>query len=191
MYVCATGSIPIALSLMLKGLSPGAAFVLLMAGPAANFASIAIISRTMGRRAAAAYLGSIVLGAIAFGLMIDYLMPRSWFMLPASLADACHHSFPLFPTICSAILVALLIGAFIPNIIKRKPQTDNDMTTIYHIKGMSCPHCKATVEKNLGRLEGVETVTVDLSAGTATVTGDHDSAAARKLIEQIGFEPAD
>ncbi len=56
---------------------------------------------------------------------------------------------------------------------------------------MSCPHCKATVEKNLGRLEGVETVTVDLSAGTATVTGDHDSAAARKLIEQIGFEPAD
>lgn len=191
MYVCATGSIPIALSLMLKGLSPGAAFVLLMAGPAANFASIAIISRTMGRRAAAAYLGSIVIGAIAFGLMIDYLMPRSWFMLPSSLADACHRSFPIFPTICSAILVALLIGAFIPNIIKRKPQTDNDMTTIYHIKGMSCPHCKATVEKNLARLEGVETVTVDLSAGTATVTGNHDPAAARHLIEQIGFEPTD
>ena len=39
MYVCATGSIPIALSLVLKGLSPGTAFVLLMAGPAANFAS--------------------------------------------------------------------------------------------------------------------------------------------------------
>ena len=39
MYVCSTGSIPIALSLMLKGLSPGAAFVLLMAGPAANYNS--------------------------------------------------------------------------------------------------------------------------------------------------------
>lgn len=39
MYVCATGSIPIAMSLMLKGLTPGVGFVLLMAGPAANFAS--------------------------------------------------------------------------------------------------------------------------------------------------------
>ena len=46
MYVCATGSIPIAMSLMLKGLSPGVAFVLLMAGPAANFASVMVLSRT-------------------------------------------------------------------------------------------------------------------------------------------------
>ena len=40
MYICATGSIPIAVALMLKGLTPGAALVLLMAGPACNLASI-------------------------------------------------------------------------------------------------------------------------------------------------------
>ncbi|RAZ17281.1 heavy metal-associated domain-containing protein, partial [Klebsiella oxytoca] len=70
MYVCSTGSIPIALSLMLKGLSPGAAFVLLMAGPAANFASIIIVSKSLGKKTAAIYLGTIVIGAIAIGLCI-------------------------------------------------------------------------------------------------------------------------
>ena len=61
MYVCSTGSIPIALSLMLKGRSPGAAFVLLMAGPAANFASIIIVGKSLGKKAAATYLGTIVI----------------------------------------------------------------------------------------------------------------------------------
>ena len=50
MYVCATGSIPVAAALMLKGLSPGAALVFLMAGPASNMASILVIRRVMGQR---------------------------------------------------------------------------------------------------------------------------------------------
>ncbi len=91
MYVCATGSIPIALSLMLKGLSPGTALVLLMAGPAANFASITVISRNMGRRCATVYLSAIITGAIVSGLIIDYLLPASWFALPAvDMHMACH-----------------------------------------------------------------------------------------------------
>lgn len=76
MYICATGSIPIALSLMLKGLSPGIAFVMLMAGPAANFASIILLSRTYGRRTTAIYVGSVVVTAILFGLAIDMLLLR-------------------------------------------------------------------------------------------------------------------
>ena len=49
MYLCATGSIPIAVALMLKGLSPGTALVLLMAGPAVNVASLLVIGKVMGR----------------------------------------------------------------------------------------------------------------------------------------------
>ena len=64
------------------------------------------------------------------------------------------------------------------------------MTTIYKIKGMSCGHCKASVEKNLSRLPGVESVTVDLSEGTAAVEGEHSREDALRLIEDIGFEPA-
>ena len=50
MYLCATGSIPIAVALMLKGLSPGAALVLLMAGPAVNFASMLVVGKVLGKK---------------------------------------------------------------------------------------------------------------------------------------------
>lgn len=80
MYVCATGSIPIALSLMLKGMTPGAAFVLLMAGPAINAASVLVLDKAFGRKQTIVYLLSIVGGAIGFGLIIDYLLPAAWFI---------------------------------------------------------------------------------------------------------------
>ena len=64
MYLCATGSIPIAVALMMKGLTPGAALVLLVAGPACNFASILILRKFLGTRTLLIYLGSIVLGSV-------------------------------------------------------------------------------------------------------------------------------
>lgn len=192
MYVCATGSIPIAMSLMLKGLSPGAALVLLMAGPAANFASVAVISRTMGRRSAAMYVGAISAGAIFFGIIIDYLLPRDLFTgALGPLGHACHHELPLFSTICSGLLVVLLLMAFVPTFFRhRDNKAKSESDTLYHIKGMTCPHCQTSVERNLSKLPGVESVTVDLSAGTALVSGRHDREAAIALIRDIGFEPA-
>ncbi len=189
MYICATGSIPIALSLILKGLSPGTALVLLMAGPAANFASITVISRAMGRRNAAIYLGSIIAGAIAFGLCIDYLLPHEWFVPSAAQLNLSpDHSFSIFSTICSAILVALLVISFLPRFFKQHhPITD--MTTEYKIKGMSCAHCKASVEKNLALVPGVTSVSVNLSKGIATVEGQHDRNAVIEKIKDLGFEP--
>ena len=117
MYVCATGSIPIAMSLMVKGLSPGIAFVLLMAGPAANFASLMILSRTQGRKATLIYVASVVVTAIAFGLIIDTFMPASWFLPASSVAavDACHVTIGWFPTACSILLLMLLGYTFIMN----------------------------------------------------------------------------
>ena len=75
MYLCATGSIPIAAALMLKGLSPGAALVLLMAGPATNMATMLVINKVLGRRTLITYLATIMVGAIGFGLFIDYALP--------------------------------------------------------------------------------------------------------------------
>ncbi|MDE6135802.1 MAG: SO_0444 family Cu/Zn efflux transporter, partial [Muribaculaceae bacterium] len=113
MYVCATGSIPIALSLMLKGLSPGIAFVLLMAGPAANFASVMVLRRSMGGRATAVYIGSVVATAILFGLIIDYALPAAWFVPSGNVASSCHGEihFGIFESACSALLLLLLAYA--------------------------------------------------------------------------------
>lgn len=67
MYLCATGSIPIAVALMLKGLTPGAGLVLLMAGPACNMASILVINKVLGRKTLITYLVSIITGAVEIG----------------------------------------------------------------------------------------------------------------------------
>lgn len=187
MYVCATGSIPIALSLILKGLSPGTAFVLLMAGPAANFASFTLISREMGRRAAIVYLGAIIAGAIITGLVIDYILPSSWFIPAGGVSGACHHSFPFFPTICSAVLAGLLITAFIRRKLNNNTITKTAMTKEYLITGMNCPHCQAAVTKSIAAVQGVENVNVELSTGRALVEGEHDPEAVAAAVHAAGF----
>ncbi len=84
MYVCSTASIPIAASLVAKGVSPGAAFVFLMVGPAMNAMSLTTVSALFGRKAAAAYVTVIIVGAILCGIAIN-LIPNA---LPASAAAA-------------------------------------------------------------------------------------------------------
>ncbi|MBP5406710.1 SO_0444 family Cu/Zn efflux transporter [bacterium] len=91
MYICATGSIPIAVALMIKGMTPGAALVMLMAGPAVNAASILVVGKAMGRKTLLIYLISIVAGAVAFGFVVDYALPREWFTAYLPDAMSAHH----------------------------------------------------------------------------------------------------
>ncbi len=73
MYVCATASIPIALALMDKGLSPGAAFVFLACGPATNAATIALINKAMGTKIIGIYLGVIAVCSLAAGFALNWI----------------------------------------------------------------------------------------------------------------------
>lgn len=189
MYVCATGSIPIALSLMLKGLSPGTALVLLMAGPAANFASFTLISREMGRKSAIIYLGSIIVGAMTFGLAIDYLLPDSWFniAIPDMISGHAHKSFSTFSLLCSIILV-ILLSISIYNRFKPSKTINNIMAKEYIIKGMNCPHCQAAVTKSIANIEGVSQVVVNLQSGIATVEGEHNPTELIAAVRNAGFD---
>jgi len=71
MYVCATSSTPMAAAMIMKGLSPGAALVFLLAGPATNIGSLAIIKKFMGGRSLAVYLFSIAVCSILMGMGLD------------------------------------------------------------------------------------------------------------------------
>jgi len=71
LYICATASTPIAAALILKGVSPGAALVFLLAGPATNIASLTVLTGVLGKRATAIYLASIAVCAVLFGLIVD------------------------------------------------------------------------------------------------------------------------
>jgi len=77
MYVCATASLPIAAGLMLSGVSSGAAFVFLSAGPATNTVTIGVVKKMLGTRSLTIYLGTIIIGSVLFGLGLDYLFLSS------------------------------------------------------------------------------------------------------------------
>jgi len=77
MYVCATASLPIAAGLMLSGVSAGAAFVFLSAGPATNTVTIGVVKKMLGTRSLYIYLSTIVAGSTLFGLGLDYLFDIS------------------------------------------------------------------------------------------------------------------
>ena len=73
MYVCATASLPIAAALILHGVSAGAAFVFLSAGPATNTVTIGVVKKMLGTKAVGIYLGVIAIGSVIFGLGLDWL----------------------------------------------------------------------------------------------------------------------
>lgn len=83
LYVCATGSIPLAAALMTKGISPGASLIFLLVGPATNAATMTVVSNMLGRRALFIFLGLLIAGSIAAGVAADAFF--GWF--PALLPD--------------------------------------------------------------------------------------------------------
>ena len=72
-YVCATASVPIAAALIAQGVSPGAAFVFLMTGPATNAATVLMLRKLLGWKSAVIYLGTIVAAALGGGVVLDRL----------------------------------------------------------------------------------------------------------------------
>jgi hypothetical protein len=73
LYICATASTPVAAALILKGVSPGAALVFLLVGPATNITSIAVLVGILGKRGTFRYLLILSCGAILFGLAVDQI----------------------------------------------------------------------------------------------------------------------
>lgn len=197
MYLCATGSIPIAVSLMMKGLSPGTALVMLMAGPASNMASILVVRKIMGRRTLIIYLASIIAGSIICGLAMDYLMPREWFAITsmgAITADCCEAHGPSFIEIASGVVLLLLLAnAFIFRRVHHHHHdeaiSDVDAPTyIIKVDGMNCTHCRANVESAILSTVGVERVEVSLEHGEASVWCECSAEDVLKAIDSAGYE---
>ena len=95
-YVCATASVPVAAALILKGLTPGAAFVFLMTGPATNAASFVTIWKVLGKATALTYLATVAGCALLSGIFLDYIAAgldfevaaRPGWMLPSTIKYA-------------------------------------------------------------------------------------------------------
>ena len=117
MYVCATASLPIAAALMLSGVSAGAAFVFLSAGPATNTVTIGVVKKMLGTKSLYIYLGSIILGSVLFGLGLDYIFDITS-VDPKSLVHM-HEEVGVFERLSSLILWGFIIYYMFEVLFKR------------------------------------------------------------------------
>ncbi|MFT2110624.1 SO_0444 family Cu/Zn efflux transporter [Marinomonas sp. 2405UD68-3] len=107
MYICATASTPLAVGLLLSGITPGAALVFMLTGPATNIATLIVIKNELGTRELVIYLIAIVISAVSAGLLLDYLFET--FQWKMQLAHGDHSDMMGLLYQASAVILAGLI----------------------------------------------------------------------------------
>ena len=110
MYVCATSSVPIALAFLLKGASPGAAFVFLMTGPVTNTAQISAIYSVFGKRNLLIYLSIVFMSSFLFGALIDQIMGPMDFSKDARREEVLPSWVNLFSGL--VLSIAIILGVY-------------------------------------------------------------------------------
>ena len=120
MYVCATASTPIAAALIMKGLSPGAALVFLLLGPATNMATISMVSGLLGKRSLLIYLGSMLYCSFTMGFLLDAVYLSFGINAQAVVGQAAEMIPPVVKSTAAFFLGGLILFAMISPYIKKK-----------------------------------------------------------------------
>ena len=185
LYVCATGSIPVAVSLIAKGFSPGAGLIFLIAGPATNAITLSFVRAKLGKRSFYIYLASIIVVSIILGLLFNYI----WGLLgkDTALISGMGKMMPFYIKTPSAIILLLII---INTMISQKAlaiQADLEIS----VPDIDCAHCKVTIETAVRQLDEVEDVGVDIKAKKVFIKGTPDKQDVLKKIKEAGYNPLD
>lgn len=189
MYVCSTGSVPIAFALIQTGLPPGAALVFLMAGPATNVATLGAIHRTFGTKSTVIYVSVVAVMSVGLGLLFD------WTISSREGVVMSHHILPVWLELGLSGLLAILMVAYLGRDVYGKirawtsnplPVKENQM--ILKVTGMTCSNCAAHVKRVLEAVEGVDKADVNENLNSATVEGtDLDPEKLIKAVEKAGY----
>ena len=194
-YVCATASIPIAVAMMAKGISPGAAFVFLMAGPATNASSIVVIKNILGKKTLSYYLALIAFTSVLFGLILDFFINVD----PNSFTGHFHqhNSDGYLKYIFLFIFIVIIINAYFSRVwISNQDNAfigsnlgDGKDHISLKVDGMTCSHCKESVKSIANKFDEIEEVIVDLASGEVTFIGiNMNESMIKDRITSIGFK---
>lgn len=183
LYVCATGSIPIAAALIQKGFAPGAALVFLIAGPATNAVTLSFVRSKLGKKAFYLYLTSIVLVSALAGWVFNIIFLKLGGDISLIHAHGTH--LPVWLKVGSGII---LIGLILSGFIKKKEENKN-MKIEMNVNDMTCKHCKMTIENALNKIEGVDRIFVNIDNKTVGIDGDVSQDIIKKAIKDAGYTP--
>jgi uncharacterized membrane protein YraQ (UPF0718 family)/copper chaperone CopZ len=198
LYICSTASVPVAAVLIAKGLSPGAALVLLMTGPATNAASITVISRALGRRTTTIFLASIAFSSLLCGSLLDAFLLWRGTSISVHIAHHVHGGGAMGAlTLAGGVGLALVVAiAFTRNIIEKihnkrsMTMTDSDAVVFdIPVEGMTCQNCVRHVREAVESVSGVLQAVVSLEDGSVRVEAKSpDTAAIVAAIRKSGYQ---
>lgn len=192
-YVCATGSIPIAASLIAKGVLPGAALALLIAGPATNTVTISFLYKKMGAKITAVYILSIVAVSIVSGLLFDWIW-REMDLSVGLVAKGGAHLPHIVQYACGAFMLIVLVTGkydFSKLLAIFRKKKEDTMSNIYRIDvpDMTCQHCKMKITEALNSLPDIQSVSIDLNAHRVDVETDGDKQVILDRLISEGYHP--
>ena len=182
MYVCATGSIPIAASLILKGMAPGAGLVFLIAGPATNTATLSFVGGKLGKKSLIIYLLTIIITALLFGILVDYIWISSG--KDINLLSAGMKMLPGWIKTSSAILLVLLI---IKAMLHKHGKKITGTGMVFKVPDITCEHCVKTIYTALAKVKGIKDIRIDLKKKQVEVTGDMAKNLVISTIKKAGY----
>ncbi len=119
LYICASASTPIAAAMVAKGVSPGAALIFLMTGPATNTSTITVIMNRFGARFATVYVVSVIVVTTALGIALDFLLLATGFTLSVNLLPSESHTLQLLQWGGAIALIGLIIWRYRAGAIHR------------------------------------------------------------------------
>ena len=199
LYVCASGSIPLAVALMVKGLSPGAALVFLIAGPATNVATVTIVGKMMGKRPLAVYLATLMIGSVAAGYAADALFAAFPSLVPAiALPDApCHVADALSPfeIISGAAVLGLVAYHLVAGVAlwlrSRGGAAPGIGAVQIRVPDMNCEKCARTIAEAVRSVDVVRLLSADPATKLVAIETDSKDGVARasEAIRAAGFHP--
>ncbi|MBF0249179.1 MAG: SO_0444 family Cu/Zn efflux transporter [Alphaproteobacteria bacterium] len=116
MYICATASTPVAAGMLMAGVSPGAAMVFMLAGPATNIATLGVVRKEMGGRAVALYLTGIISSSLVAGLVTDAVASRLGVDMTVQMAAAGEVVPDIVAQASAVFLAALLVRTLLKGV---------------------------------------------------------------------------
>jgi uncharacterized membrane protein YraQ (UPF0718 family)/copper chaperone CopZ len=200
LYVCASGSIPFAAALIAKGISPGAALIFLIAGPATNAATVSIVYNLLGRKTLFIYLSYLIFGSLAAGYATDLFFTQFPSLLPDIVTSGHHHMQELsWLEISSGALLGIFTFYHLAQqlntfIRKHRHQAIESDGLVLKVEGMSCQGCVKTITNAVKPLPGVRDVKIDLATKIVDIDMDDPQSfekteAIIEEIEKAGYQP--
>ncbi len=191
MYVCASASTPIAASLIMKGMSPGAALIFLLTGPATNAITISTVVKSLGKKTALIYLAAIASVSLALGHLLNVLAATYGF--ESIILVHQHEMLPGWLKISGTVLLSAMLGWYYLKLkllkhFKRRQGMEPKISLA--VQGMSCMHCAGNVQKAIESIAGTSNVSVDLDGNKVLFDIDEtdDIEKVKAAITSAGYQ---